>query len=107
MKIMQNAVTKIALNNYFHNQTVRLSDYYQIEVTYSRTEDDIVLMVYVPCIKTISLLKIYRYLNFPILIPFKTKDHDFTIKQSLNFQDHRRLKSNSDELFNQDHLDHR
>jgi hypothetical protein len=31
----------------FHNQAEKLLDYYQIEVTYSRTMDDIVLMVHV------------------------------------------------------------
>jgi hypothetical protein len=53
---------------------LRNSDY-QIEVTYSRTEYDIVLMVHIPHIKTISLLKIYRYLPFPFPIQFKTKIH--------------------------------
>jgi hypothetical protein len=47
MEIMHNAVTKIAQ---------KLSDYYQIEATFSKSEDDIVLMLHVPCIETTSLL---------------------------------------------------
>jgi hypothetical protein len=46
------------------------------EVTYPGTEDDIVLMIHVPCIKATRLLKIYRYLPFPIHIPLKTKADD-------------------------------
>jgi hypothetical protein len=38
MEIMHNAVTKIAHDEDFHNQAEKLSDYYQIEVNYSRTE---------------------------------------------------------------------
>jgi hypothetical protein len=40
------------------HQAEKVSNYYQIEETYSTTEDDIVLMVHVPSIKTTSLLKI-------------------------------------------------
>jgi hypothetical protein len=85
-RIMPTAVSNIAKSEDFHNQAEKLSDYYQIEVTYSKTMDDIVLMVHVPCIKNSGLLKIYRYLPFPILVPFKPYAHDMTIKQSLNSQ---------------------
>jgi predicted enzyme involved in methoxymalonyl-ACP biosynthesis len=71
LEIMHNAATKIAHDEDSHNQAEKLSDFYQIEVTYSRTENDIVLMVHVPCIKMTSLVKIYRYLPSPIPIPFK------------------------------------
>jgi hypothetical protein len=71
----------------------------QIEVTYYRTVDDIVLMVHVPCIKTLGLLKIYRYLPFRIPIPFKTQAHDITIKQSLHFEDFQISKSAYEDLF--------
>jgi hypothetical protein len=42
MEIMHTAVSNIAESENFHNQAEKLSDYYQIEVTYSRTMDDIV-----------------------------------------------------------------
>jgi hypothetical protein len=85
MEIMHNAVTKIANDENFHNQAEKLSDYFQIEVTYSRTEDDIVIMVHVLCIKTKSLLRIYKYLPFPISIPFKTRAHNLRIKKITQF----------------------
>jgi hypothetical protein len=61
--------------------------------------DDIIILVHVPCIKTKSLLTIYRYLPFPIPIPFKPKAHDFTINHSLKFQESSLSKANYDELF--------
>jgi hypothetical protein len=57
MEIMHNAIPKIAHDD-FHNQAEKLSYYYQIEMTYTRTEDDIVLRLHVPCIKTTSFLQI-------------------------------------------------
>ena len=104
MEIMHDAVNKIAHAEGFHNQAEKLSDYYQIEVTYTRKQDDIVLMVHVPCIKTRSLFKIYRYLPFPIPIPFTTNAHDLTIKQSLSFQNSKINMYN--DLFDQDNLDY-
>jgi hypothetical protein len=63
-------------------------------------------MVHVPCIKTSGLLKIYRY--FPSLIPIlcKTRVHDLTIKQFLNFQDSQILKSTYEDFFDHNNLDH-
>jgi hypothetical protein len=58
MEIMHQAVSNIAKSENFYNKAEELSDYYQIEFTYSRTMDDIVLMVHVPCIKNSRLLKI-------------------------------------------------
>ncbi len=81
-----------------------MSDYFQIEGTWSSTEDDIVLIINVPCLKTTSLLTIYKYLPFPI--PFKTKAHDLTIKQSLNFQDSYLSKSIDENLFEKDNMDY-
>jgi hypothetical protein len=78
---MHSADTKISQAKDFHNQAERLSDYYQIEVTYSCTEDFIVLMAHVPCIKDKSLLTIYRYSLFPIRIPYKLTISPITISQ--------------------------
>jgi hypothetical protein len=90
---MLTAVTNIVQDEDFHNQAGKLSDYDQIEVTYSRTIDYSVVMVHVPCIKTSGLLKIYRYLPFPIPIPFESQAHDLTITLSFNFQDYGISKS--------------
>jgi hypothetical protein len=81
MDIIHNAVTKIAYDEDFQNQTTKLSDYYQIELSCSRTEDDIILTVHVPCIKMTSILKIYRY-SFLSLFHLKLHN-DLIIIQSI------------------------
>ena len=45
-------------------QLEQISDYYQIEVSYTRSDIDIIILVHVPCTKLTSLLTIYRYLPF-------------------------------------------
>ena len=99
MQIMHKAVQEVALKEKFNSQAKKITDYYQIEVSYTRTLDDIVILVHVPCIKTKSLLTIYRYLPFPIPLPFQTKAHDLTINHSLQFQETLLSKANYDELF--------
>ena len=103
---MHQAVTNIATSEGFHNKAEKLSDYYQIEVTYSRTMDDIVLMINVPFIKHSRLLKIFGYLPFPIPIPFKTNAHNMTIKQPLFFQEPMMSRANYEDLFDQNDLDY-
>ena len=99
MEIMHKAVQKVAMEEKFNSQAKKITDYYQIEVSYTRTLDDIIILVHVPCIKTRSLLTIYRYLPFPIPIPYTPKAHDFTINHSLKFQESSLSKTNYDELF--------
>jgi hypothetical protein len=67
MEIMPNTVTEIALDEDFHNQAEKLSDYCRNKVTY-------------------SLLKIYEYLPFQIPFPFKNKARDFTINHRSIFR---------------------
>jgi hypothetical protein len=97
MAIMHKAVQKVALEEKFNSQAKKITDYYQIEVSCTRTLDDIIILVHVPCIKTRSLLTIYKYLPFPI--PFQPKSHDFTINHTLKFQDASLSKANYDEIF--------
>jgi hypothetical protein len=102
MDIMHKAVQKVAMEEKFNSQAKKITDYYQIEVSYSHTLDNIIILVHVPCIKTRSLLTIYRYLPFPIPIPFQPKSHDFTINHSLKFHDASLSKANYGEIFDND-----
>ena len=94
MEILHSHVNAVALEEGFHNQAERASDYFQMEVTYLRTGKDIVIMLHVPCIKSKQLLKIYKYLPFPIPLPFMPRSHDITIRQSLDLQSLNNLQQN-------------
>jgi hypothetical protein len=102
MNIMHKAVQKVAMEEKFNSQAKKITDCYQIEVSYTRTLDDIMILVHVQCIKTKSLLTIYRYLPFPIPLTFQPKAPDFTINHSLKFQEASLSKANHDELFDND-----
>ena len=78
-----------------NNLAQKTSDYYQIEVTYTRNEDDIVIIVHVPCIKIKQLFTIYRYLSFPIPIPVAPPANDLTIGQVFNVQNFKRINESA------------
>ena len=104
MEILHSNVNSVAIQEGFHNQAKHISDYFQIEATYMRTGEDIVIMLHVPCIKT-NLLKIYRYLPFPIPLPFTPKSHDLTIRQSLTLHTLQFSQNDLDSIFDQNDLD--
>ena len=104
MEILHSEVESVAIQEGFHNQAQHISDYFQIEATYMRTGEDIIIMLHVPCIKN-DLLKIYRYLPFPIPLPFTPKSHDLTIRQSLTLQTLHFSQHDLDSIFDQNNLD--
>ena len=104
MEILHSEVESVAIQEGFHNQAQHISDYFQIEATYMRTGEDIIIMLHVPCIKN-DLLKIYRYLPFPIPLPFTPKSHDLTIRQSLTLQTLQFSQLDLDSIFDQNNLD--
>ena len=104
MEILHSNVNSVAILDGFHNQAIHISDYFQIEATYMRTGEDIIIMLHVPCIKT-NLLQIYRYLPFPIPLPFTPKSHDLTIRQSLTLQTLQFSQHDLDSIFDQNNLD--
>ena len=83
MDTLHESVTSAALQDGFTPLTVLNSDYYQIEVSYTRTDKDIIIIVHVLCTKTSELLSIFRYLPTPFPIPILPHAHDLTIAQSL------------------------
>ena len=104
MDIMHDAVTSAALEDGFTPLTVLNSDYYQIEVSYTRSDTDIIIIVHVPCTKTSELLSIYRYLPTPFPIPILPHAHDLTIAQSLALPE--LSISTLDQIFDQNDLDY-
>jgi hypothetical protein len=79
MAILHEAVQQKAQDEDFNALAAKLSDYYQMETTYVRSEKDIVIILHVPGTKETDLLTIYRYLTFPIPIPILPKASYFNI----------------------------
>ncbi len=72
---MHNAVLNVAKERGYHLMPERISDYFQIEVSYLRKGDDILIMMHVPCIIHDQLLTVYKYVPLPFPIPkFLTTD---------------------------------
>ena len=99
INIIHSEVEQAAAYEGLNNLAAKTSDYFQVEVTYVRSEDDIVIIVHVPCIKVKGLLKIFRYLSFPIPLPFSPPANDLTIGQAMTMQNQTFSESQMDQIF--------
>ena len=107
MEILHTSVQSVAQEIGFHKPAKYISDYFQIEATYLRSGEDIVIMLHVPCIKTQELLSIYKYLPFPIALPFTPRAHDMTIRQAIDRQFmYNAPQQQLDAIFDQNNLDY-
>jgi hypothetical protein len=61
----------------------QISDLFQIETSYVRRQDDIILILHVPCINQNEMLTIYKHVPFPMPLPKQLTYHDMTIKQAI------------------------
>ena len=61
----------------------QISDLFQIETSYVRRQDDIILILHVPCINQNEMLTIYKHAPFPMPLPKQLTYHDMTIKQAI------------------------
>ena len=61
----------------------KISDYFQLETTFTREGDNLLVLVHVPCVPHEHVLRIFRYVPFPIPLPFPTIQHPHTIHHGL------------------------
>jgi hypothetical protein len=62
---MHQQISKLATENGYTLLPTQISDYFQIETSYIRKENDVIILLHVPCITHDQLLNIYRYVPFP------------------------------------------
>ena len=55
MTAMHKSVIEVAQQNRYHPITTQILDYFPKEVSYTRTDDYIIILVHVPCTKLTSL----------------------------------------------------
>ena len=68
--------------------TNKISDYFQLELSYVRHSTGVVALLHVPCTLTKNLMTIYKYVPFPIPIPHQTKHSHLTVAQALHPENH-------------------
>ena len=76
-------VNKTAANEGYTLLPKQISDLFQIEASYLRHQQDIVIILHVPCVNKDEIMKVYWHLPFPIPIPKQILHHDMTIRQSM------------------------
>ena len=104
---MHKEVLKAAEDNRLNSLVTHTSDYFQVEITYLRNDEDLLIIVHVPCIKIKELLKIYKHLSFRIPLPMTTPGHDLTIRQAMDIQNFRNFTEGQlDGIFDMNNLDY-
>ena len=107
MEIMHKEVLKAAADDGLNSLVQHTSDYFQVEVTYLRNDEDLLIIVHVPCIKIKELLKIYKHLSFPIPLPMTTPGHDLTIRQAMDIQNFQNFTEGQlDNIFDMNNLEY-
>jgi hypothetical protein len=66
--------------------TANPSDYFQLELSYLRNEEGVVLLLHIPCTTTPDLMTIMRYIPFPIPLHTQTYHSAYSVEQSLQPQ---------------------
>ena len=84
MDEMHRAVKAIADERGYTLLPERISDYYQIETSYLRNGQDILIMLHVPCIIHSQLLTIYKYIPLPFPVPKFIDTDSATIGDLIN-----------------------
>jgi hypothetical protein len=64
--------------------TANPSDYFQLELSYLRNKDGVVLLLHIPCTATPDLMTIMRYIPFPIPLSSNTYHTAYSVEQSLS-----------------------
>ena len=84
MTEMHKAVAEVAIARGYVLMPERLSDYFQLEASYLRQGEDILIMLHVPCINRDQMLTIYKYIPFPYPLPTTIDQDNITIAEMLS-----------------------
>ena len=84
MTEMHKSVAEVAHARGYVLMPERLSDYFQLEASYLRQGEDILIMLHVPCINKDQMLTIYKYIPFPYPLPSIIDQENITIAEMLS-----------------------
>jgi hypothetical protein len=99
---LYNSTKETATTDGFTLLPKQVSDLFQIKTFYLSQNNDIAIILHLPCINVQELMKIYRHLSFPIILPQAINNHGMTIRQSIENEQH--SKSDFAEIFDQSDL---
>jgi len=81
---LQKAVLEVAKERGYTVLPERLTDFFQLETSYLRQGNDILILLHVPCVVHEQLLTIYRYIPFPYPLSTKIQPDSTTISDALS-----------------------
>jgi hypothetical protein len=83
MVMLYNSINDTAMAERLTQLPQQVSDLFQIETSYHRQNDGIVIILHVPSTNVQGLMTIYRHLWFAMPLPTALSNHDMTIRLSI------------------------
>jgi hypothetical protein len=84
MTELHKSVSEVAKARGYVLMPERLSDYFQLEASYLRQGEDVLIMLHVPCVNKDQMLTIYKYIPFPYPLPSSVAQENITIAEMLS-----------------------
>ena len=87
LQVLLSAVSNTASSRNLQPIPTKPTDYFQLDASYLRVDDDILILLHVPCVANNHMLTIYRYVPFPYPVsstPLNASDPHPPIYSSLD-----------------------
>ena len=81
---LHKSVSEVAKARGYVLMPERLSDYFQLEASYLRQGEDVLIMLHVPCVNKDQMLTIYKYIPFPYPLQSSIEQENITIAEMLS-----------------------
>jgi hypothetical protein len=83
LNLLHQSTLELAASNNLQLLPQRPTDYLQLEVSYARSGQDILLIAHVPCVSAENLLTVYKFIPFPFPLPKSAPQSQLSIRHSL------------------------
>ena len=88
LELLHKTIQTYTEQHHFISLTNKISDYFQLELSYVRHPNGVVALLHVPCTLSKNLMTMYKYVPFPIPIPHVTNHSHLTVAQALHPESH-------------------
>lgn len=84
LEALHETVLKYTKENHYTLLSNHRTHYLQLELSYVRHKDGVVGLLHIPCITSKHLMRIMKYVPFPIPLQMTTEHSPYTVQQSLS-----------------------
>ncbi len=83
LQLLHQSSLELAAENNVQLLPQQPSDYLQLEVSYARSGQEVLLIVHIPCVAANNLLSVYKFVPFPFPLPKSAFQTQLSLRHSL------------------------